>query len=237
VPALTIPYSFSANTTAQSSQVNANFSAVATLLNSTLLDSTNIQTGGIATANLAANSVTGAKLASSCADGTTLQYTSSTLSIKASGVGTSQIADGAVTQAKRASLGQQVSSSSGAYSTASTSLTAVTNLSVTITTTGRPLFLGLVHDGTSNSGEFAFTGSSGTGSGLYEFYDSGNSTAVVHMNPQGAGGTGVFTCELTPPWHVFVPTAGTYTYTFRVAKTGSTSTVTCAYMKLVAYEL
>jgi len=63
MPTLTIPNSFTANTTAQSALVNANFNAVATLLNSTKLDSTNVQTGGLATANLADVAVTTAKIA------------------------------------------------------------------------------------------------------------------------------------------------------------------------------
>lgn len=63
MPALTIPNSFSANTTARSSEVNANFNAIATLLNSTKLDSTNVQTGGIAEANIASSAVSAAKLA------------------------------------------------------------------------------------------------------------------------------------------------------------------------------
>lgn len=61
--ALTIPNTFSANTTISPTEVNANFTAIATLLNSTLLDSTYIQTGGLATANYADSSVTYAKLA------------------------------------------------------------------------------------------------------------------------------------------------------------------------------
>lgn len=63
MPALIIPNNFNPNTTARSSEVNSNFSAVATLLNSTKLDSSNIQTGGLATANYADASITRAKFA------------------------------------------------------------------------------------------------------------------------------------------------------------------------------
>lgn len=81
MPSLTFPYSFSARTLAQSSQVNANFNAISTLLNSTKLDSSNIQTGGIATANYAAGSV-------------------DTAAIQDANVTTAKIADANVTTAK-----------------------------------------------------------------------------------------------------------------------------------------
>ena len=74
-PTLTIPNTFVANTTANASEVNANFNAVATLLNSTGLDSTNIQTGGVATANLADASVTTAKLASTAVPNSSAEVT------------------------------------------------------------------------------------------------------------------------------------------------------------------
>lgn len=47
MPSLSIPNSFSAGTLIQSAQVNANFNAVATLLNTTKLDDDNIQNAGI----------------------------------------------------------------------------------------------------------------------------------------------------------------------------------------------
>lgn len=47
MPALTIPNSFTAGTLIQAAQMNANFTAITTLLNTTLLDDTNIQNAGI----------------------------------------------------------------------------------------------------------------------------------------------------------------------------------------------
>lgn len=54
MPALTIPFSFTPFTVIRSSQVNADFNAVVTLLNTTKLDSTNIQVAGIARDRIAA---------------------------------------------------------------------------------------------------------------------------------------------------------------------------------------
>lgn len=48
MPLLSIPNTFVAGTLIQSAQVNANFQAIATLLNTTKLDTTNIQLAGVA---------------------------------------------------------------------------------------------------------------------------------------------------------------------------------------------
>lgn len=53
MPSLTIPNTFSAGTLIQSAQVNANFTAIASLLNTTKLDSTNIQLNGLTRNRLA----------------------------------------------------------------------------------------------------------------------------------------------------------------------------------------
>lgn len=249
MPTLTIPNSFSANTTAQSAQVNANFNAVATLLNSTLLANDNIQALGIATSNLAANCVTGAKLNSDVVDNSSLQYSSSQLSIKALGVGTSHLAasavttakinDGAVTQAKRAALGQQVSSSSGSVSTTSTSYTDVTNLSVSITTTGRPVFIGLISDA---SGEVSFLGAqraTTTTSTTGNFALLRDSTEISNFQLLATGASTsnmTLTVSTSSLSTIDVPSAGTYTYKAQF-KTAANNTAYVAYAKLVAYEL
>lgn len=243
MPALTIPNSFSPSTTAQSSQVNANFNAVATLLNSTKLDADNIQALGITAALIAANAVTGAKLNSNVVDDSTLQYTSSQLSIKALGVGTAHLAasavttaklnDGAVTQAKRAALGQQISSSCSNFSTSSTSLTAVTNLSVTITTTGRPVFIGLVPDGDTTNNSYWLTSSSGLGL----IWAIKEDTTIVGRGyiPNNGGGMNM-PAQVGSTWLIYVPGAGTYTYTMNMASLSAGSSQ-LNYAKLVAYEL
>ena len=53
MPALSIPNSFTPGTLIQSAQVNANFTAIQTLLNTTKLDSSNIQAGGLTIDRLA----------------------------------------------------------------------------------------------------------------------------------------------------------------------------------------
>lgn len=72
--------------------------------------------------------------------------------IAAGAVTTAKIEDGAVTDIKRSALNYGVSSSCGSFTSASTSFVDITNLSVTITTIGRPVFIALIPDG---SGAYA----------------------------------------------------------------------------------
>jgi hypothetical protein len=238
MPTLTIPNSFSPSTTAQSAQVNANFNAVATLLNSTKLDVDNIQALGITTALLAANAVTGAKLNSDVVDNSTLQYTSSQLSIKALGVGTSHIAAGAVTQAKRADLGEQLSTASGSFTTSSATLVDVTNLSVSITTTGRRVWVGLIPDSAQTTSSLSSVTTSGTdsASGYALFRDS---TQISAHDIENRGASAGSLTARVPVGTVFTldkPIAGTYTYKLQCKATNAnTAAVTNAI--LVAYEL
>lgn len=195
--------------------------SIETFLNTTKIDNANIQTGGIATANYAAGSVDAAAIGSSA-------------------VTTAKINDGAVTQAKRASLGQQVSSSSSNFSTTSTSLTDVTNLSVSITTTGRPVFVGVQSDGT---GVESYWGSVATDSVTYVAARAAiirGSTEVARAELATTDGTSSASLTVTGPpgslWCIDAPSAGTYTYKVRILA-GTNNSARMYYSKLVAYEL
>lgn len=193
-------------------------------------DTLQIKDLGISTGKIAANAVTGAKLNSNVVDNSTLQYTSSQLSIKDSGVATAKIADGAVTQAKRAALGQQISSSSGTFTTTGTSYVDATNLSVTITTTGRPVFVGIIGDPETANRTYFFAGSNvqpsikilRNGSQIYSTtYYSESSTAQIST-------VGIFTID--------APSAGTYTYKVQMSSSGG-GQVGVVDAKLIAFEL
>lgn len=67
-------------------------------------------------------------------------------------LGTANLADGLITQAKRAALPYTLSSSCGNFTTTSTTPVDVTNLNVSRATTGRPVWIGLVTDGTNSAG-------------------------------------------------------------------------------------
>lgn len=126
--------------------------------------------------------------------------------------------------------GIAISGSSGAFSTSSASYVSVTNLSVTITTTGRPVFLLLESD---NSGNTSYVSADGGSSGfLYRIV--GGSTVL------GPFQAGLFTSPTSLLYLVsnFIDQApaGTHTYTFEVNNNNGTA-VEVDYMRLVAYEL
>lgn len=156
-------------------------------------------------------------------------------------VSTSEIADAAVTQAKRAALGQQISSSSATFNTASTTGVDVTNLTVTITTTGRPVFIGLIPFETGNpsqnSGISIARGSASAGA----FISFLRGSTVIGVNELGFTATGASAIDCAMPVSAFnmieVPAAGTYTYKVQARCSLSLSTLNVLYTKLIAYEL
>jgi hypothetical protein len=153
-------------------------------------------------------------------------------------VTTGKLADGAVTQAKRASLGQQLSSEA-IFSTTSASFVDVTNLTVTITTTGRPVFVGLINS------------ASGTGSSILTRRTAGAEASSQIQILRDATAIAIYPLTLAVSGHgslldlntpasaintIDVPSAGTYTYKIQ-SRVVSANSVATAYVKLIAYEL
>lgn len=174
--------------------------------------------------------------------GTGVPAASGTLT-KASGTGDSTITFSAyvapwilpwVTRPNLPSVGQQISSSCGSFSTTSASFVDVTNLSVSITTTGRPVIIMFVT--TTTSGAFNGTGSSNSGGAFFQILRGATvvySTQLL-INPVGSGFT-----EVTAPPGILntidFPPAGTYTYKLQAAKTDASAGAVNIIM--VAYEL
>ena len=178
-------------------------------------------------------------------DNSTIEINSDTLRVKALGVGTSHLADGAVTQAKRAALGQQISSSSGSFNTSSTSYVDVTNLSVSITTTGRPVFVGLIPDGTADDGSesrIAIDTLVDGGSFACKLVRGSTDIASFSASLGAEAMSGVNESQLAVPvgslFTIEAPAAGTYTYKAQTrVSSGGGGTVTVLRAKLIAYEL
>jgi hypothetical protein len=163
------------------------------------------------------------------ADGTTILNTAGTWSVK----------DGGITQAKLASRatgssvaagGVATSSSTGTLTLGAGAETDVTNLSVSITTTGRPVFVGLISAGTTSN---SYIGAAPSASvNWYFFRDSTKLTDALTNNNSTTVNTHA------PPgtlYHVDFPAAGTYTYKLRY-KNATNNGLICE-VKLVAYEL
>lgn len=151
-----------------SSQLNSEFGNLYSTINN--LDDANIATGAnivpekldpsVAGDGIARNGSTGVLEVND--DNSTLTISSDIVKVKDAGItatqlgtgavtsakildgtiATGDVADGAITPAKLSSLGQQVSSSIGnGFLTSSSSYVDATNLSVSVTTTGRPVMI------------------------------------------------------------------------------------------------
>jgi hypothetical protein len=169
---------------------------------------------------------------------TTAQITDSavtTAKILDSNVTTAKIADGNVTQAKRAALGQQLSSACTSFTSSTTgSYIDITNLTVTITTTGRPVFIGLIADGSGILSRMEVTGTA-TELAAQIAILSGSTKIAIHSFGSGLS-TDILACPVSMFSHIDVPVAGTYTYKAQFRMQGGTG-FACYGTKLIAYEL
>lgn len=182
-------------------------------------------------------------------------------------VGTTELADNAVTQAKRAALGQQISSSCGSFSDNTGVETDATDLTVTITTTGRPVWLGLVDDASGGASFLVLQGIADTSfvDGDFYLYNGTTKIANPHLRslPQSLTGTGVINVTVTVSgssgtgtgtlvasglkpslqipvgalWTIDVPAAGTYIYKVTVKSASGGGLIGISNAKLVAFEL
>jgi hypothetical protein len=228
MPALTTTRNYSDGTTLTEAQLDALADSIETWANSTKLDSTNLQAGGVVEATLASGSVTEAKLGTGAV---------TTTKITDSAVTTAKLGANAVTRAKLEAVGQQVSSSCGnAYSNSTTTYSDITNLSVSITTTGRPVHVMAIDEGTGTPGYFAASVGVATAIGF----------AVKCLRGATLVGESPFTLNSSTGFlvgpsavHFFdVPAAGTYTYKLQMKEYfGGGAQASAQRIKLVAYEL
>lgn len=119
--------------------------------------------------------------------------------------------------------GIAVASSSGSYTTTSTSPVTITNQSITITTSGRPVQLMFVPDGTTSGAVIA-----ATSSGLIQFFRASTAVATFGL-VSGA-------LSINSPTTVDFPSAGTYTYTVATNTLGS-GTMEATFSRLIVFEL
>ena len=168
--------------------------------------------------------------------------------------GQALMASGFLLQSHRAALGQQVSSSCGSYSMFSATPAAVTNLSVTITTTGRVVTVALIPDGSASDTGIEVTGESfGSlatyGIGNISFYRGStqilnqNYTSEVQVVCTSSGGITTTASAQTLyqipacSFHTYdVPAAGTYTYTVKANVSNAVDQIKITNLKLIAFE-
>lgn len=158
----------------------------------------------------------------------------------ASSVDTAAIQPLAVTRAKQAAVGQQISSSSGTYSTSSASFTAITNLTVTITTTGRPVVVGTRSANASGSSFFSYSAGSlaSERTGTIRLRDSLSATSYLSEVIVKLENNSIAYAPSTILSGILSLSAGTYTFVVDAECTSGTSPSLSAFgVVLYAYEL
>lgn len=151
-----------------------------------------------------------------------------------------EVPDGGITPEKLSALGEQISSSSGVFGTTSGSYVDVTNLTVTITTTGRPVALALIPDGTTNLSTMQLAINAGSQTSMIaesKILRDASSIAFHTMRMDGASASLIMGVPPGAFNYVDVVAAGTYVYKVQTRVTTTATTVNFNYIKLIAYEL
>lgn len=178
-------------------------------------------TNGIQTASINDQAVTAAKIANGAITTTQISATAGIL------------------KTQLVSLGQQVSASSGNFGTTNNSFVDVTNLSVTITTTGRPVAFLLIADGSANTPLIGATSSGNVAGCVFTLNDVGAGTILAGGPVLSSTFTTPTAVNIPPPglFHVQSVAAGTHTYKIQLRASNVASSALCYYMKLMVYEL
>jgi hypothetical protein len=179
-----------------------------------------IPTGGIAdsavtAAKIAAGTITANKLASGAVDGSTIENTGSVIRVK----------DAGITRAKLSALGQQVQDVATAFITSTSQTDFSTPISVSLTTTGRPVFIALIPD------PAAIGGSPVPASSLF----SGTNGRLFIQRD----GTNIFALDLgTSLFPMFVDVAAAAgAHTYKLQGKVSAGTMSLTYGRFIAFEL
>jgi hypothetical protein len=176
-------------------------------------------------------------------DNSTITINSNTIEVPAGGITTTQIADSNVTQPKlytrttgtTATAGNiAISNSSGSFSTTSTSPVLVTNCSITLTTTGRPVIIKIIPTNSSTSAQSTIDANDSGGGNLY-FYRNSSQISNMYFSLLSTGASR--NLYVSPFDYLDVGLlAGTYNYQLYATSVGSsggsmlvTNMVICAY--------
>ncbi len=134
-----------------------------------------------------------------------------------SAITTAKIGANAVTRAKMESVGLQISSSSGTFNTTSTSPVDVTNLSLSITTSGREVAVGLTGNGIGGGCELRSDDDSGDGLHSAHIYILRDALFIFNSrfgNISGAAAAN--NIMITPAAYSVTDNPGSGTYTYKV---------------------
>jgi len=203
MPSLTVLKTYQDGTIPTEVQIDDVKSSIETFLNTTKLDSSNIQTGAVGLAQLAPASVTANKYATGS-------------------VTTAKLNPNIITKDRFALTANYVISPACTFTTNSTTMVPVTNLTCTITTGGHPVLLFLQPAPTLVGQAFVASAASG------EFAVFRGSTMIFDQR--------FASTNCSPVMAVDIPGAGTYTYTVQVL-TATGNTLNINNWQFVAVEL
>lgn len=143
-----------------------------------------------------------------------------------------------VTRSMQAAVGQQISSSSGTPAPLTNTKVDMTNMTVTITTNGRPVIISLQPDGSANNMLFGIQkGSTGTIANATIFLNRAGSD-VAQLGIAVTGAAGVSAISYNAGIQIMdVPAAGTYIYKFRAQTDAATNVLLYQYAVMAAYQL
>lgn len=138
----------------------------------------------------------------------------------------SQLAANTVARGQLAAVGQQISASCGNFTSAVNALVDVTNLTVTITTTGRPVMVVLQTDGAAGGTTITQI----NGGGNLQLFRGATNLAIWFTTVSNP-------IQFGPNGFTFVDPVAAGTYTYKISANPGGSAFTMAYFRLAVYEL
>lgn len=147
------------------------------------------------------------------------------------------IASNTIDNTKLTALGQQISADSGLFSTHSTTPVDVTNLSVTITTTGRPVWIGLISSNPMSGDSVVESISTVGDPSATIIILNGSSVISTYRSEIVASSASRVSLPSSVISTIDTPSAGTYTYKIQVNTSTASNSVQVQNTKLIAYEL
>lgn len=204
-------------------------------------------TDSVATSNIEDAAVTAAKINTSAVTTDKINNAAVTNAKLANdSIDSANIINGSVTRVKLAAPNYVISSSgSGFFSTTSTTAVAVTNLTVTLTLTGRPVLIQLIPDNSATSdGTYpAFVGvqpnspAGTTGEAIFYLYKDSSLFSTVSFKKTNES-TYSGSMYLSPGCVSFIDSsASTGSSTYAVYSAVSSASSRCQHCKLIAIEL
>jgi hypothetical protein len=189
-------------------------------------------------------SLSGAIAADYDVDNSTLEISSNNLRLKDNGISTAKIQNAAITNDKIGQKNYIISSESvGSFVTLSSTFVNIKNsvslvdISCTITTTGRPVFIGWIQDGTAGASMISAAANSSNLEYGFKFLRDSTSFGFS-IRYSSVGSQSIYQDNM--PTSIFqaidFPAAGTYTYKAQIRITQGSS-VGIYYSKLLVYEL